>query len=196
MLFKASDKLSVLASGGDVMLEAPIEPEQLEQLLTMLMVTYPVVIADLSHGAENLSNVVLAKASQIIVVSTPTLPSLRLARSLIQEIKEHRGGSVEGVEMIVNMQGLAGKNEVSKKDTESAMEFKVSTTIPFNPVLFYGQESQGKKIASDKLGEELVRKNILPLIQKIIAAASDEPADTSKDKSGFLGGLLGKVKKG
>ena len=35
MLFRASDKLSVLASGSDAMLEAPIEPEQFEQLLNI-----------------------------------------------------------------------------------------------------------------------------------------------------------------
>jgi pilus assembly protein CpaE len=194
MLFRASDKLSVLASGGDVMLEAPIEPEQLEELLTMLMVTYPVVIADLSHASENLANTVISKASEIMVVSTPTLTSLRLARSLIQEIKEHRGNDAGGIEMIVNMQGLAPKNEVSKKDIEQAMEFKISTIVPFDPVTFVGMESQSKKLISSKQGEELVRKNLLPLIQKVLSVTTEEPADTQKDKGGILGGILGKVK--
>ncbi len=194
MLFRASDKLSVLASGGDVMLEAPIEPAQLEELLTMLMVTYPVVIADLSHGAENLANTVIAKASQIIVVSSPSLTSLRLARSLIQEIKEHRGGEAAGIEMIVNMHGLAPKNEVPKKDIEQAMEFKISTTIGFDPAVFVGLENQGKKLLSDAKGEEIVRKNLLPLVQKILSASAEEPESASKDKGGFLSGLLGKVK--
>ncbi len=194
MLFRASDKLSVLASGSDAMLEAPIEPEQLEQLLNMLMATYPVVIVDLSHGAENLANTVIAKASQVIVVSSLSLPSLRLARSLMQEIKEHRGGSDNGVEMIVNMQGLAGKNEITKKDAEQAMEFKISSMIAFDPALFYGLESQGKKITGDPRGTDLVRKIILPLMQKVITGNAENSAAGTKEKSGLLGGLLGKGK--
>lgn len=194
MLFRANDKLSVLASGSDAMLETPIEPAQLEQLLNMLMATYPVVMVDLSHGAENLANTVIAKASQVIVVSSPTLASLRLARSLVQEIKEHRGGSDVGVEMIVNMQGIGGKSEVTKKDAERAMEFKISSTIAFDPSLFGGLESQGKKITSDPRGAELVRKIILPLVQKVIAGNVEDGVSDVKEKSGFLGGLLGKGK--
>ena len=194
MLFRASDKLSVLASGSDAMLEAPIEPEQFEQLLNMLMATYPVVIVDLSHGAENLANSVIAKASQVIVVSSPTLPSLRLARSLVQEIKEHRGGSDTGIEMIINMQGIAGKSEISKKDAEQAMEFKISSMIAFDPSLFYGLESQGKKITGDQRGADLVRRIILPLVQKVVTASVDDGASEVKEKSGLLGGLLGKGK--
>lgn len=193
MLFRASDKLSVLASGGDDMLETPIEAGQLEELLTMLMMTYPVVVADLSHASESLKNAVLTRASQIHVVSTPTLTSLRLARSLIQEIKDRRGGKDAGIEMIVNMQGLAGKNEISKKDIEQAMEFKISSTLPFEPGLFMAIETQSKKIISDVKGAELVKKHILPLIQKIIS--HDGEVKESKDKSGFLDNILGKTKK-
>lgn len=194
MLFRASDKLSVLASGGDVMLEAPIEAGQLEDLLTMLMATYPVVIADLSHSSETLKNAVLSKASQIVIVSTPSLTSLRLARSLIQEIKEHRGGEVGGIEMIVNMQGIAPKNEPTKKDIEQVMEFKISSIIPFNPEVFMILESQSKKIIGDKDGEDMVRKNILPILQNSLSIAVSESEETSKkDKAGFFSGMLGKV---
>lgn len=194
MLFRASDKLSVLASGSDAMLETPLEPDQFEQLLNMLMATYPVVIVDLSHGAENLANTVISKASQVIVVSSPTLPSLRLARSLVQEIREHRGGSDAGIEMIVNMQGIAGKSEIAKKDAEQAMEFKISSMIVFDPSLFYGLESQGKKITSDPRGADIVRKVILPLVQKVVTGSLDGGAPEVKEKSGLLGGLLGKGK--
>jgi pilus assembly protein CpaE len=159
----------------------------------MLMVTYPVIIADLSHASENMVNAVISKASQIIVVSTPTLTSLRLARSLIQEIKEHRGGDDKGIEMIVNMQGMAAKNEVPKKDIEQAMEFKVSTMLPFDPGVFVALETQSKKFMSDAKGGEILRKNLLPLVQKILSVAVNE-SDAGKEKSGFLGGILGKGK--
>lgn len=195
MLFKASDKLHVLASGGDSMLEMPVEPEQLEELMTTLMVTYPVVIADLSHASEKLANITITKASQVVVVSTPTLTSLRLARSLIQEIKDLRGGSDAGIEMIVNMQGIAPKNEVDKKDIEQAMEFKVSSLVPFQPGVFIGLESSGKKLLGDDNGKSIVHASILPILKNIVSGDVPVSEEGQSSKGGFLDGLFKKIKK-
>ena len=194
MLFKASEKLAVLASGGDVLLETPVMPEQLEKLIDMLMIKYPVVIADVSHSAPELRKTILTRANQINIVSTPTLPALRLARSLIHEVKEIRGGSDEGIEMIVNMQGLAGAHEVSKSDIEQAMEFKVSSIIPFLPKMFFGSESQSKKITDDKDGHQIVKSSLLPLVQKILAIPMDKDDGEEEAGQGFLGGFLSKLK--
>lgn len=194
MLFKASDKLSVLASGGDIMLEPTISGDQIEALLDMLMVKYPVVIADLSHAPPELEKAVIARANQIILVTTPTLPALRLARSLMQEIKEIRGGKSSNIEMIVNMQGLAAANEVSKKDIEEAMEMPVSAIIPFAAKTFLGTESESKKLSDDKDGAQIIERILMPIVRKTLALDKDaEVRDTQKD--GLLSGLLGKLKK-
>lgn len=194
MLFKASEKFSVLASGGDVMMDQPLESEQMEKLIDMLMVKYPVLLADLSNTPPNLARTIVSRANQIVVVSTPTLGGLRLARSLIHEIKDLRGGSDEGIDLIINMQGMAPGNEVSKSDIEAAMEFKISSIIPFMPKTFMGMESQGKKLTDDLAGDTIVRTQILPIIQKMLAVQVDVPvADTSADE-GFIGGLLKKFK--
>ncbi len=194
MIHKAGDKLSVLASGGDVMLEGTIQPEQFEQLVTMLMVTHPVVVLDLSHAPDALANAMLVKASQVVVVSTPALSSLRLARSLIHEIKELRGGDDKEIDLIINMQGLTPKNEVARKDIEQAMEFKVSATVNFDPDTFLKQESQGQKITASPSGITLVRETLLPLLRKSLSFdAASIAADAAPKDSGFLGGILKKI---
>ena len=194
MLFKASDKLSVLASGGDVMMEQPLEPEHLEKLIDMLMVKYPVLIADLSNSAPNLVRTVMARAHQIVVVSTPNLGSLRLARSLIHEIKDLRGGKDDGIDMVINMQGMAPANEVSKSDIEAAMEFKISTIIPFAAKSFMGMESQSKKLSADKDGDLIVTTHVLPVVQKSLSVQAPVAVEAAGDE-GFIGGLLKKLKK-
>ena len=194
MLFSASERLSVLASGGEVMLEPTITPQQVEVLLDMLMTKYPVVVADLSHTAAELEKAIIARANHIITVSAPTLPSLRLARSLVQEIKDIRGGEVENMDLIVNMQGLAAANEVPKKDIEDAMDLKVSASISFEPKVFLGTESEGRKLTDDKEGYQIVRKTLMPILQKNMAFEKMDGDESSAPAGGLFEGLLGKLK--
>ncbi len=193
MIHPVSEKLSVLATGSDVMLDQSLSPEQLENLVDVLMVKYPVVFVDLSHSTQSLQKVILSRAHQVNVVSGQGLVSLRQGRSLIQEIKDLRGGELDGIELIINMEGMASGQEVPKKDIESAMDLKVSAFIPFDTKIFLGNESASAKITEDKDGSELVKTNLLPVIQKVIAGdlpKNDSQADGGK---GLLGGLIGKL---
>lgn len=194
MLHHVSDKLSVLATGGDVMLEPTVNPAQLEALIDMLMVKYPVVIVDLSQSAESLQKTVLTRASQILVTSTPTLPALRLARSLIQEVREIRGGEDSDVSLIINMQGQAAGNEVSKKDIEQAMEFSVEAYLPYDAKMFLGNESESKKLTDDKDARALIEKTLVPFLRKIITINASSDGDAEEGQGGLLSGLLGKLK--
>ncbi len=193
MLHHVSDKLSVLATGGDVMLEPTVTGAQLESLIDMLMVKYPVVIVDLSQSAEVLQKTVLTRASQILVTSTPTLPALRLARSLIQEVREVRGGEDDDVSLLINMQGQAAANEVSKNDIEKAMEFSVAAYLPYDAKMFLGNESESRKLTDDKDARALIEKTLLPVLSGFIANDVDGEAD-AQEQGGLLGGLLGKLK--
>lgn len=193
MMFKASDKLSVLASGSDVLLDGNIQSAQFEQILSMVMVKYPLVIVDLSAAAPQMKDIVITRANQVILVSTPSLPSLRLARSLMQEIKDLRGGHAEGIDLILNMQGIAPGVEVSKSDIEKAMELSPAAVLPFNAKLFAKSESEGKKIIDDKEGRALVESVLLRILKKTLHGM---PAEQVVAKSsGMLGGLLKKGKK-
>ncbi|MGB0720695.1 MAG: AAA family ATPase, partial [Bdellovibrionales bacterium] len=121
MLHAVSDKLSVLASGGDMMLERVISPAQIEALIDVFMAAYPVVVVDLSQAEPELARAVLVRANRIIVTATPGLPALRQSRALIHEIKTARGNQDGGIDFVINMQGLAGPHEIAKKDIETAM---------------------------------------------------------------------------
>ena len=194
MFFKASDKLTVLASGSDSMLETSVQAKEYEDLISFLMKSYPVVLVDLSGAIPSLKRTVLSLAHEIIVVTTPTLPSLRAARTLIQEIKLIHGGDSSCADLIVNMEGMIASKEVPKKDIATALEYTPSQTIPFDPKLFIGSENEGKKISADKAGAEIIDK-LLPIAERVLGTRSRPEAANNDD--GVLGSFINKlVKKG
>ena len=195
MIHKVTDKLSVLASGSDVMLDQSISADQLEMMIDVLMAKYPVVFVDLSHSPQALQNVVITRANQINLVSTQGLVSLRQSRSLVQEIKDLRGGEDDGIELIINMSGMVSGQDVPRKDIETAMDLNVSAVVPFDAKLFQGNENASRRITSDKDGETLVKSTLLPVVQKIVSGdfTVDNAADKAGSGSGLLGGLMRKL---
>ena len=160
----------------------------------MLLIKHPVIIVDLSNAAPDLKRIVMTRANQIIAVSTPSLPSLRLARSLINEIKDVRGGEDQDIDLIVNMRGLDAANEVPKVDIEKAMELEISSTIAFSGKLFMKLENEGKKLIDVPEGMEIVKTALLPILKKSMAVDLDgQDQDTGKP-SGFFQTVLRKIK--
>ncbi len=191
MIHAAGEKLSVLSSGGDPMLGDAVESTHYESLLDHIMAFYPVVVADLSAAPSPLKRVVLARAHRILLLTTPALPSVRAARTLIQEIKELRGNSDEGVDVVLNMHGIA-KHEVGRSQIEQGLDRKLGGVIGFDPGLFAGIETEGRKLHSDKNGE-LVTAQLMPVILKALKMTSDDTADFGNKKTGITG-ILNRLK--
>ncbi len=194
MLFKASERLTVLSSGGDVMLDDLVSPEHFEYFLDYIMTTYPVVLVDLSGAPAGVKAVVLRKAHEILLVTTPTLPAVRASRTLLHEIRDLRGGSEANVDLIINMHNLSPKHEVSRAQIEEGLERKAGAMIEFDPGLFVSTESAAKRLTADKAGAAIVEA-LLPLARKVLAiAGGNEPANEDDGRKG-IGGLLSKLKK-
>lgn len=187
MIFSVSDKLSVLATGADAMLDDYITPEAYELIINRLMVTYPVVIVDLSGSSSAVKKTVMARAHEIVVVSTPSLPSLRAARTLIHEIKNYRGDSGDNINFVLNKTGRVPGLEVGKADIEKAMDRKAQLVIPYEEKLFSAAEAQGKSIRDIK-GSEAVTASLLEFAGRVLQARTSQNADgKSGDKAGLAG---------
>lgn len=192
MLYQVNDKLFALATGMEPMLETSAQIAQFEEILNTAMASYPVVVVDLSGAPASVKKTVLTRAHEIIIVTTPTISSLRLARALILETKKLHGGTAAHVDLIVNMAGFAPGKEVSKSDIISALDIQNPVQIAFDPKLFAGLEAEGKKISADKAGQDVIQK-ILPLIQKVVAKESSSGNDGGA-VDGLIGSILGKLK--
>lgn len=194
MIHQASDKLFVLSSGGDVMLEDNVAPENYETLLDYLMGIYPVVIVDLSQSSAALRRVVLTKSHKIMLMTVPTLPSVRAARTLLQEIKDLRGGSDSAAEIVVNMQGFSAKNEVSKSQIEQGLEHRVTAILPFDADLFASFESNTRKLSQDKDGSTIAERLMKALKSVLGDVGGESQKDDDDKKAGGIGNLLTKLK--
>lgn len=190
MIYKCSGKLSVLASGGEALFDKTLTGEQVEALIDMLMARYPVLIADLSHSSPELEKVVLTRANQIVIVTTPILSALRQARALIQEVREIRGGEDKHISLIVNMQGLDTGNEVPKNDIEQAIEHPVSGLIPLDTKTFIKVENESRKLTEDKVGQEIVKNTLLPLLARALSLDVDMSEKPEETRAGFFDRLF------
>lgn len=192
MIYSAHERLFVLATGMEPMLESSPHLAQFEEVLNVAMASHPVVIADLSGAPPAVQKMILTRAHGIVIVSTPTLSALRGARTLLQEIKKVYGGQGRAIDLVINMVGLAPGKEVSKGDIRIAMDCDAAVQVPFDPKLFIGLESEGRRLTADKAGAEIVAK-LLPLIQKLVGRDSSVVTENGAG-GGLLGGVLGKLK--
>lgn len=187
LLFKASEKLDLVSSGLDKMFEPSVKAQDYEHLLDMVMKTYPVVIADLSGGRGALRRTVLDRANHIVLVAEPTLSSLRCARGIIQELSNARDGIIDNLNLVINKKGIGQGSEVGEKEIESALEFKPSVTLDFDPKFFLSMEGMPENFLKDKKGQ-IVAQKFESIFQKILG---NEAAENKKiQKQGFLDNLL------
>jgi len=190
----SSDKLSVLAAGSEPMLSNPIEEEKFEHVIDGLMAKAPVVLADLSCADAPLKKIVLSRAQHIILVTSPMVTSLRLARAAMKEVAALRGGALDDISLVVNMQGQAKNHEVAPSDIEIAMDRKPEASIPFLPSTFIANESEARLILEDKDGLDVFNNALLPILKRTVSSsASVEEKGGGAEKSGFLGGFLTKI---
>tara|TARA_R110002124_G_scaffold129483_1_gene290854 strand:+ start:153684 stop:154937 length:1254 start_codon:yes stop_codon:yes gene_type:complete len=191
---KIDKNLTILACGGDGLFDESISSADFELLLNKLMTLHPYVVIDLSAAPAHLARTAIQRANKIFVVSGPTLPSLRTARSLIKEVEALRSSEdKESIKLILNNQGQDKANEVNISDIETALETKVDLTIPYDAKLFRAAESQGKTLKDNKAAEKLTN-SLVDLLQDILEDAPKAGAENKKSDGSFVGGLLNKIK--
>ncbi len=191
MFFEADENLTVLSTGSDAMLDPALPAANYEAILDRLMSKSPIVMVDLSASAPSLKKAVLSRANQIVLVSTPTVTSLRFSRSLIKEISDIRGGDKDAVSLVVNKKGAVKAFEVGEGDIAEALEFEPSAAVEHMPSLFLKHESEMRALLSDKDAAP-VSAALLSVLRKSIAV--DLQGDDEEDKnSGLLGGFLNKL---
>ena len=186
MLFHPNDKLSVLATGAEGMLDTHVPPASFESILNLALTSYPVVLVDLSGASPEIQKMVLPRAHETILVAMPTLSSLRAARSLMSEVQKLIGGNTSTIDLVVNMMGIAPGKEVNKSDIKLAMDIVPSAIIPFNPKLFIGTENDGKRIGEDK-GSASIADALLPLAGKVLDVAGQAPSGSLLGSLDILG---------
>lgn len=172
LLQKANDNLSLLLSGGDGMLADHTDAEGVEKLLQRLMQTYPLTIFDASAASHGVQKRVLTLASHVTLVTAPMLPVLRNTRALLSEIKSMRGGAAD-IDLVVNMQGIGGSDDVPARDIRAALDLDPAITISYQSKLFAQADAAQQSVAAVKGGAEL-RRALTALARRVAGDSADD----------------------
>jgi len=195
MLIPVNDKLSFLGTGAESLLDNTINEENMEIIINRLMQTFPVTIIDLSHAPVDICRTILARANEVVIVTTPTLSSLRSVRSLLQEAKTIRGGKDDGIHVVLNKKGIGSGFEVSESDMATALKVKTDLTLSFLPKIFGGAEGQGKPVSTMTGSQDIISSVQKFMNDKLGLGVDKSSVGTNTDhKAGFLDGLFDKMK--
>lgn len=186
-----TEHLQAMTFGAEPLLTDTPGPDAIEVLINRVMQKHPVVVVDLSGAAPSVQKRLLSLASGVVVVTTPLLPALRNARTLMAELKNLRGGLKE-VRLIINMQGIAGAEEVPQKDIDALLDMEAIARIPYAPKIFAGAESSGKPVGGNRGAAEIM-KSVLPLAAWL--SGKEIKASGGDDHSGGKEGALSFLKK-
>lgn len=185
---KVNEKLSLLVCGGESILSDIPEPDKVEGLVNRLMKKFPVVLVDLSYTSRAVQKRLLERSSSIVVVSSPTISSLRSARMLLGEIRKIRS-SLKEVDLIINMQGMDTTDEIPVQDIKTALDFEPAVTIAYQPRVFTASETTGVPVGKGKEDARIIEK-IRVISERIVTPKNK--GDLSKNKQdgeSFLGKL-------
>jgi pilus assembly protein CpaE len=184
----ATDHLFMMVFGNEPLLAESPDADNVEALLDRVMKTYPVVVMDLSGASPAVQKRIMARAAEVIIVSTPHLTALRNGRALVNEVKHLRNG-LTAVDFIINKQSMPAVDEVPVADIKNLLGIEPAARIAYAPKIFMSAEMTGKPVGSTKSD---VLKDLLPLAKKAAGLAG---ASTAKKDDGFsLRKLLGKGK--
>lgn len=178
LLQKPRENLSVLLSGGDGMFADHTDAEGVEKLLQRLMHTYPLTVFDASGAAHAVQKRLVALAEHITLVTAPQLPVLRNTRALLSDIKMVRG-SVSDIDLVVNMAGIAGSDDVPARDIRAALDLDPVATISYQAKVFAQADAAQQPAVAVKTGADL-RRDLLPLARRM---AGDNSADAQSGKA-------------
>lgn len=175
LLQKAHDNLSILLSGGDGMMADHTDADGVEKLLQRMMQTYPLTVFDASGASHTVQKRLLTLAGHITLVTAPMLPVLRNTRALLSEIKALRGG-VSHIDLVVNMQGIAGSDDVPTRDIRTALELEPAVTISYQPKIFAQADATQKPVVTGKNSAEL-RRLLMPLARRLAGDSAIDGRD-------------------
>lgn len=185
-----TEHLSILVCGGEPLLGDNPDPDSIEALVNRLMQKHPVVVVDLSRAAPAAQKRLIARAAEVVVVTTPILSALRNARAMLGEIKAMKA-HIKAVDLVVNMKGAAPSEEVPEKDIKAALGLEPAVTIGFLPKIFVGSETMGKPVGQNKAAAGLM-SDLMATAVRCAGVDKKDPGAKKDDEPGFFRKMLGK----
>ncbi|MBO6949239.1 MAG: hypothetical protein JJ855_14745 [Rhodospirillales bacterium] len=180
------ERLRVMASETDPGQGDLASSAAFSGLLEFVRADSDLVVVDLPRTLAVAQPKFLEACERIVLVAEPGLGAMRDTARLANHISKHNPAAQ--VSVVLNRQGVGGKDELTAKTFEEGSGQKIASILPFDPKTAIGAEAAGKCVLSAAARSKLGRP--LAAVAVMIAGVEQEPA-----KKGLMGLLRKKSKK-
>lgn len=145
LLVRQTDRLSLLPSPSDLSKAREFEPTACEAVLERLRRISPFVVADLPHLWSGWMRQTLLSASDVVLVATPDLASLRNCKQLVDLLRGARPHDPPP-SIVLNQVGAPKRPEVTAKDFGETLNIEPAAVVPFDPAVFGAAANSGQML--------------------------------------------------
>jgi len=172
-----SSVLAIHSSGVKALLSAPwnrdgtpVQPTQLERILSWLQPASDYIVVDTSPSLDESTLTVLQLSNQVIVVLTPEMTSLRNAKLFLNMAATLQDQSQK---QILALNRYPSRGGIKLKDIEAALRTKIDVQIPADEALVTYSINRGIPLVSSD-PRSPVATGLSRLAEKVMAAANGE----------------------
>ncbi len=180
------DRLRVMASETDPAQGDLTNSTAFSGLLDFVRADSDLVVVDLPRHVAVSQPGILDAFDRVVLVAEPGLGAMRDTARLAAHVTKQNPQAK--ISIVLNRQGIGGREELSQKTFEEGSGQKIAHTLPFDPRTAIGAEAAGKCVMSAAARSKLGRA-----FGAVAATVAGAPEETPK--KGLLGLLKGRSKK-
>lgn len=166
------------------------EPSEatVEKILDVTRRAMPFVVVDLPHHWNQWVRTVLTRSDGVVIVTAPTLASMRNAAHLVEVLKTLRPND-RPPRLILNHLGSARHSELSRRDISETLGLTVDYELEHEPKLFGTADAEGALIA-EGAGNRRMREHFAAIAQDL-AGRNDRQRAAAPKRGWSLSRLFG-----
>ncbi len=170
---------------------AMISPELLERILDCLLAKHSYVILDLpTHVLDPYHQYVVERAHDILLVSTPDIPSLYRTRQYLDLAEKYL--DMKKIKMVLNRYNLKAAYRMTNQEVEQQFRYDIFCRLPNDWDLNVEATSLGTVLGKVNPKAELV-KALQGMATQLAGTEAPEGAASPESANGKNAGLLGKL---
>lgn len=183
--------IQILPSPSSIAMAQGIRPDDLYNVVLGLQSVYPNIVVDGGNYLSEAAVTYMDAASRILLVLTPEMSALRAARQFL-DISRSLSYPREKILLVVNKVGR--KSDVSVSDIEKVLRTKVFVSIPVDEEVAQNSVNEGVPVILKKPGHNISKtfkkfaKDLLDLVPAPnLVKTPNEPISDVLSKSSRLG---------
>lgn len=139
-LDRHSSSLAMLAAPANPESAASVTETTVQQVLETASRVYQTVVVDAGSSIDPLSDAVLTRATDIVIVVTPEFPTLKAVHAM-RGVLSASGDQLADASFILNQ--IFAREILRLRDIEEALDSKIAMTIPYDAFVFLKGVNEG-----------------------------------------------------